>query len=78
MIERVERGGVEWATPRNLAQQLGVRATAVRDWIRDKLLVETHDETTEVRRDGRWIWVRVDAAERVEQHTRGRGRPRQT
>lgn len=76
VIERVERDGVEWATPSNLGQQLKVRATAVRDWIRDGLLVETADERTEVRRDGRRIWVRVDAGERVELDTRGKGRPR--
>lgn len=76
MIERVERDGVEWATPTEVGRQLTVRATAVRDWIRDKLLVETADDATEVRRDGRRLWVRVDAAERVESDTRGRGRPR--
>lgn len=71
----IERDGDEWGSPREVGEQLGVRDTCVRDWVRDGLL-SGPDEVRRYGRNGRFLAVRLTAAARVAKRTENVGRHR--
>ncbi|GAA3455892.1 hypothetical protein GCM10018962_77260 [Dactylosporangium matsuzakiense] len=70
----IERDGITWGTPAEVGAAVGATAHNVRDWVRDQLIQP--DEVHRYGPNGRYMYVRLDAAQRAERNTRGRGRPR--